>query len=57
MLLLLWLVSEACQTSMSAKMVFKLNFLDKKTAGCKSPHAQLAGEVAMDLAALCDMYS
>ena len=51
-MLLLWLVSEASQRSMSAQVAFKWLFtLDKQTAGCNSPHDWLMS-LAMDLAAL-----
>ena len=55
-LFLLWLVSEACQMSMSAWVVIKWFHLplDKQTTGCNSPHDWLM-ILTMDLAALCDM--
>ena len=53
---LLWLVSEACQTSMSIWVAFKWtpSRLDNQTASSSSPHDWLMS-LAMDLAALCDM--
>ena len=53
---MLWLVSEACQTYMSVWVTFKWLYpLDKQTDDCISPHDTLMS-LAMDLAALCDMY-
>ena len=48
------LVSEACQTSMSTWML-TLHPFDKETASCNSLHDWLKS-LAMDLAALCDMW-
>ena len=55
--LLLWLVSEACQMSISAWVTFKwLHIsLDKQTTSCNSPRDWLMS-LAMGLAALYDMW-
>ena len=56
--LLLWLVSEACQTSTSAQVTFKwLHIpLTSKQLAVNSPH-DWPMSLAMDLAASCDMWS
>ena len=56
-LLLLWFVSKACQTSLSAQVTFKMApySFDKQTASCNSPH-DLLMSLAIDLFVLCDMW-
>ena len=57
-LLLLWLVSEACQTSTSVltgRLQMAAYPLDKQTAGCNPPYDWLMS-LAMDLTALYDMW-
>ena len=56
--LLLWLFSEACQTFTSVRVAFTKiapSPLDKQTASCNLLHDWLMS-LAMDLAALCDMW-
>ena len=57
-LLLLWLVSESCQISASAQVVFKYpSPLDKHTVTCKSPNDYgWYISLAIDLVASCDIY-